>query len=258
VDELQAPVVSPDIYTEEYYRQNCAGHEDWSENEGAELSVYYRGILEYRVRLQPGDRLVDLGAGRGELVAAAVQAGAASAVGVEYAAAAVALAEKTLRAQGVEGRARVELGDARATGLPSGEADLVTLLDVVEHLAPAELDLTLVEARRLLRPGGRIVIHTLPNRLLYDVTYRIQRLAHPRWPRNPRGELERQMHVNEQTRGSLRRAISKAGFADVRVEYGMWRLDHLDPAAGRLWRRLARYRLTRALGAADLWGSGVA
>ncbi|MEA2124559.1 MAG: hypothetical protein QOI80_1341 [Solirubrobacteraceae bacterium] len=253
---LAPPAVSPEVYTEDYYRHHCGPHEDWSDREGAELSLYYRGVIAYRVGLRHGERLVDLGAGRGELLAAALHAGAASAVGVEYSAAAIALAEQTLRAQGVADRARILHGDVRATGLPAGEADVVTLLDVVEHLAPAELDDALREARRLLAPGGRLVVHTLPNRLIYDVTYRVQRLAHPRWPRNPRHELELQMHINEQTRGSLRRAVARAGFADVRVDYGEWDLDHLDPAAGRLWRRLARHRLTRPLGACDLWAFG--
>jgi 2-polyprenyl-3-methyl-5-hydroxy-6-metoxy-1,4-benzoquinol methylase len=253
--ELAPPAVSPDAYTEEYYRHHCGPHADWSAREGAELSPYYRGAIAYRVDLQPGERLVDLGAGRGELLAAAVHAGAASAVGIEYAQAAIDLAEATLRAQGVADRARIQLGDVRATGLPGGTADVVTLLDVVEHLAPAELAATFAEARRLLRPGGRVVVHTLPNRLLYDVTYRLQRLAHPRWPRNPRAALELQMHVNEQTRGSLRRELRRAGFADVSVAYGDWRLNHLDPAVGRLWQRLARNPLTRPLGAADLWAT---
>jgi SAM-dependent methyltransferase len=254
--ELAPPAVSPDAYTEEYYRHHCGPHADW--REGAELSPYYSGAIAFRVGLQEGERLVDLGAGRGELLAAAVHAGAATAIGIEYAQAAIALAETTLRAQGVADRARIQLGDVRATGLPGGEADVVTLLDVVEHLAGAELAATLAEARRLLRPGGRIVVHTLPNRLLYDITYRIQRLAHPRWPRDPRGELERQMHVNEQTRGSLRRALRGAGFGDVSVVYGDWRLDHLEQAAGRLWRRLAANPVTRPLGAADLWACGTA
>ena len=256
--ELAPPAVSPDVYTDDYYRHHCGPHEDWSAQEGAELSTYYRGAIAYQLELEPGERLVDLGAGRGELLAAAVHAGAASAVGIEYAPAAIELAEVTLRAQGVADRARIVLGDVRATGLPAGEADVVTLLDVVEHLAPDELEATLAEARRLLRAGGRLVVHTLPNRLIYDVTYRVHRLVHPRWPRNPRGELELQMHINEQTRGSLRRALRAAGFADVTVDYGVWHLDHLDPAVGRLWRRLARYRLTRPLGAADLWASGTA
>jgi cyclopropane fatty-acyl-phospholipid synthase-like methyltransferase len=38
------------------------------------------------------------------------------------------------------------------------------MLDVVEHLTPTELDRTLAQARRILAPGGRLYIHTFPNR----------------------------------------------------------------------------------------------
>ena len=141
-------------------------------------------------------------------------------------------------------------------------ADLVTLLDVVEHLSPDELDRALRESLRILRPGGRLLVHTLPNRLIYDVTYRWQRRLLPwrlrRWPADPRVELERVMHVNEQTRRSLLAAIRRAGFADASVEHGQWIHDGFvpDERARRLYRRLAKLPVTRALGAADLWGQG--
>lgn len=110
------------------------------------------------------------------------------------------------------------------------------------------------------RPGGRILVHTLPNRLIYDVTYRLQRHLVPgrssRWPRDPRVELEWLMHVNEQTRRSLAASLRRAGFAGVAVTHGEWIHDAFvpDERPRRLLRRLASHRLTRPLGAVDLWG----
>ncbi len=258
---LRPPKVPAEAYTETYYRHHCGPHDTWNEHEGRVIDGYYHGMVEH-LDLHRGERLVDLGAGRGELLVAAVQSGAACAVGVEYSLAAVALAERTLRLHGVGDRAKILHGDVRDTDLQSGDFDVVALLDVVEHLAPAELDETLAEARRLLKPGGRVAIHTLPNRLVYDVTYRMQRLARPSrrrtWPKNPRGELELEMHVNEQTLSSLRHVLMRAGFARVTVRRGQWVLDHMVPDEGakNLYRRLAAHRLTAALGAADLWGFG--
>lgn len=257
---MDAPLVPPSEYDETYYREWCAGHEAWTGSEGAEIDPLYPGSLA-RAGLTPGEVVVDLGTGRGELLAAAVAQGAARAHGIEYSPAAVRLAERTLAAHGIEDRADVRLADARAVPLPDATASLVTLLDVVEHLSPPELAAALSEAHRLLAPGGRVFVHTLPSRTLYEVTYRLQRLARPgrraRWPRDPRVELERRMHVNEQTVGSLRRALLSAGFSDVSVEPGEWIHAAFvpDPRARALYHRLAAHRLTRRFGAADLWAT---
>lgn len=259
--DLPDPVVPAGAYDESYYREWCMGYEEYNADPGAPIHGTYAYAL-LRAGLAPGETLVDIGTGRGELLALAMQQGAGRAVGLEYSEAAVALAHRTLEAHGVE--AEVLLADARAVPLEDGTADLVTLLDVVEHLSPDELHRALCEARRILRPGGRIVAHTFPNRLVYDVTYRVQRLLVPgrarRWPKQPRGEVEAMMHVNEQTRRSLGRALRRAGFAEVRVVHGELVYDGMvpleDAGARTLVHRLAAHRPTRALGRADLWARG--
>jgi ubiquinone/menaquinone biosynthesis C-methylase UbiE len=258
---LAPPAVAPTVYDGDYYTRWCAGHDDWVQSSGAVADALYAGSLD-RARLRPGEVLVDIGTGRGEALAVAVARGAAAAVGVAYSPSALGLARRTLQAAGVEGRAVVVGADARRLPLPDAVADLVTMLDVVEHLTPDELHHTLIEARRVLRPGGRVFAHTLPTRTVYQVTYRWQRLLVPgrrrRWPADPRVELERVMHVNEQTRRKLRRALLAAGFASVRVERGAWVHDSFvpDERARRLYHRLAAHRLTAPLGVADLWAEG--
>jgi cyclopropane fatty-acyl-phospholipid synthase-like methyltransferase len=221
VAALPPPAVPPDAYDEHYYRQVCAGADAWRASDGAEADPLYEGALRL-AGLRAGEVVVDVGCGRGELVAVAARLGAARAVGIEYAAAAVALARETLAAADARATAEVLEADARALPFETGTIDLVTMLDVVEHLAPAELAAALLEARRVLRPGGRVFIHTMPNALIFRVTYRFQRLLHRSWPANPRTEHERRMHVNEQTRGSLRRALRHAGFAAPDVWLGQW------------------------------------
>ncbi|MCW3039570.1 MAG: hypothetical protein JWM31_1475 [Solirubrobacterales bacterium] len=260
---LPDPVVPADAYDEAYYREWAMGYAEYNADPGAPIHGTYAYALQ-RARLAAGETLVDVGTGRGELLALAMQSGAARAVGLEYSEAAVALARQTVAAHGVG--AEVLLADARAVPLPDATADLVTMLDVVEHLSPEELHRALGEARRILKPGGRLLAHTFPNRLVYDVTYRLQRLAVPgrarRWPKEPRGEVEKSMHVNEQTRGSLARALRDAGFGQVEVAFGELILDQIvpleDARARTLVHRLAAHRLTRPLGRADLWASGLA
>ena len=256
---LPPPVVPADVYVEDYYRSCCGGHEAWSASGGGSSDGMYDAFLD-RAGFTAGQVLVDLGCGRGELLAAAVARGAARAVGVEYAESAVRLAEQTLDAQKAGERAEVVFGDVRAVPLPDGSADLVTLLDVVEHLAPAELDAALAEAHRLLRPGGRVLVHTMPNRAVYEVTYRalraLWRLGGRRWPRDPRNEWERLMHVNEQTVGSLRRAMRRSGLRDVQVEVGAWVYTDFVPSgrARRVYERLSTVPGARRLVLANLWG----
>jgi len=102
--------------------------------------------------------------------------------------------------------------DAARLPLPDGCADRVLWLDVVEHLRPWQVDATLREVRRILRPGGLVVIHTLPNRWALRWAYPWLRLAAPRLPRSPRSAYERAVHVNEQSPRSLARALGRAGF----------------------------------------------
>src|SRR6266851_619965 len=152
-DELAQPLVPPELYTEHYFRTCCGDHETWSRSSGREVGGIYSAILR-RAGLRPGQVVVDLGTGRGELLAVAVEQGAERAIGVEYAEAAVTLARQTLEVHGVTDRAEAILADARSVPLDDGTADLVTMLDVVEHLSPAELVRTLGEALRILKPGG--------------------------------------------------------------------------------------------------------
>lgn len=256
--DIAPPAVSPDEYDETYFRECNRGYDEWAASEGARVAGIYPGIL-HRVGFKAGETVVDLGTGRGELLAVAVQLGAERAIGVEYAEAAVRMAEQTIAVHGVGERATVHLADARSSPVEDACADLVTLLDVVEHLTPEELHRALLEAHRILKPGGRITIHTAPNRLIYDVTYRLQRALVPvrrrTWPADPRKPLELVMHVNEQTLGSLKKALREAGFIDVEASLGEWIYTDFVPSARakRTYGRLARLGPLAALGIGDLF-----
>lgn len=261
-DALPPPVVSPDVYDDDYFRHACGGSEVWRESGGTKADGIYPGSLT-RAGLRAGEVVVDIGTGRGELLAVAVKMGAARAVGVEYAEAAVAMANQTLEAHGVTDKAEVILADARAIPVDDATADLVTMLDVVEHLSPDELARTLQEARRVMKPGGRLLVHTFPTRTMYDVTYRWQRALVPgrrkTWPKEPRNEYELAMHINEQSVWSLAKALKAAGFASSKAELGEWVYTSWlkDQRAAKLYSRLAKvpFKPIRALGVSNLWGS---
>jgi ubiquinone/menaquinone biosynthesis C-methylase UbiE len=258
--DLQSPAVSPRVYDAHYYRELCVGSDVWTRSDGAAAHPVYDYSLD-AAGLRAGEALVDIGTGRGELVAAAMARGAKWAIGVEYSLDAVAMGQQTLTARGVSGAAAVVLADARQLPLPDRTADLVTMLDVVEHLSHDELSAALREARRILRPGGRLVVHTYPTSTLYDVTYRGLAAIWPRnrnrWPRDPRNDWERLMHVNEQSQRGLRRSLTAAGFERVDVSHGgVVYLDFVPSHhARRALQLLARVPWVRRLVLADLWAT---
>jgi SAM-dependent methyltransferase len=149
-----------------------------------------------------GERVLDLGCGTGRFVAALRDAGA-DAVGVE-------LAETALR------RARVNApgADLRlvepdgSLPLDHGSVDLVWCSEVLEHV-PDTAHL-LLEARRVLRSGGRLLVTVPYHGRVKNVLIALLRFdAHF----DPLGQ-----HLRFYTAGSLRTALERSGFAAVQVE----------------------------------------
>lgn len=251
------PAVDAAQYDETYFLCASEGYREFAASRGRRLGPRFRKALSL-AEVRPEQRILDVGCGRGELVLRCARLGA-FATGVDYSQTALAIAREALASHParVQERAAFALMDARRLTFAGASFDTVLMTDVVEHLAPPELAAALTEARRVLRPGGRLVVHTSPNRLLLDRVYpaytrRVhQALAAPcrllRYrdavfspdlpvaPRFPRTEYERRLHVNEQTGDSLRAAVEGAGFDIERLLY--WE-PHIYPTRLSLRLRL--------------------
>jgi SAM-dependent methyltransferase len=216
-----ASPVRQDSYSEGYFRTCCGGfagaeYERFIASRGKEiperLAIPLRLAGEFA-----GLRILDVGTGRGEVAAVSRLRGAWSA-GCDYAKASLALAGSTLTA--VTGSAGALCrNDVKSLPFQSGTFDLVFLLDVVEHLHPWELRQCLQDCCRVMRPGGRLIIHTNPNRwyrvglnlLRYRQALRDRVLPRPLWLRFEEDEVTRVVHVNHQSVWSLWRGLRAAG-----------------------------------------------
>ncbi|MER6329350.1 methyltransferase domain-containing protein [Streptomyces sp. NPDC001034] len=118
-------------------------------------------LLVERARIRPGDRILDVGCGRGHVLFPAAEATGpgGSVVGIDLAPAMVSL---TAEAAADLPHVTVALGDAAAPDFPDDEFDLI-LAGLVIFFLP-EPDQALLEYRRLLRPGGRLAFSTFGRR----------------------------------------------------------------------------------------------
>jgi ubiquinone/menaquinone biosynthesis C-methylase UbiE len=164
-----------------------------------------RELPDYELRrrflvahLRPGLRVLDLGSGGGEFTAAIAAAGA-QVIGAEVAETAILAAQRTYP----DGDFRLVPFDGE---LPFDDAafELVWASEVIEHVADTHKWLT--EVRRVLAPGGRLLITTPGHgrgRLLLGG---VERYA------PPLGD-----HLHLYTRGSLRQVLTDLRFSEVQV-----------------------------------------
>jgi len=208
--------IPPEAYDADYFLRECEGHEAFLRTKGRELPARLESALALAGDLA-GLRVLDLGCGRGELLRYCVDQGSVAVTGADYASAALGLAVQVLD----PGEGLVMRADVERLPFQDASYDLAFSLDLVEHLYPQQLDHMFAETWRVLAPGGRLIVHTMPSIWYYRYGYPlyrfVQRLRGVRLPRDPR-DRHRRVHVNEQSVLMLRKSLRRAGFdADVRL-----------------------------------------
>ena len=120
-----------------------------------------RNKLEHvcrKLRLQPGERLLDIGCGWGALVCWAARHYGVRAHGITLSRAQFDYARRRIRAEGLQDRVTVELRDYRDLAV-EGTYDKVSSVGMFEHVGLANLPTYLASVRRVLRPGGLFLNH---------------------------------------------------------------------------------------------------
>ena len=126
----------------------------------AGMSDGWRRWAVRQLQLRPGAEVVDLMCGTGELWPhLAPRLGPDGCLtGVDASGAMLARAAGRMGSMMPPGRGRLVQADALATPLPAGFADAVVCSFGLKTLAPARWPALVAEARRLLRPAGRLVL----------------------------------------------------------------------------------------------------
>lgn len=200
---------------------------------GSWLNAYlarptYR-LMAAGLDLTPEDDVLDVACGSGDFLA--VHAAQARRVaGIDLSEGKVALARERLANRIASGAAQVVQGDA--ANLPWEEATFsaVTCMDAFEYF-PAP-DRVLAEVRRVLRPGGRIVM-----------------TMGMKWPHGrPERLLGRMADFDYADEAAVRTLVEDAGFGEVSISYGqVGGENRLANLAWRLALGSDEHRLVRAV-----------
>lgn len=219
--------VSPDNYSKEYFLSKCGGYEEWQKSKGFELEPRLKKSLEL-ARIKEGMKVLDFGCGRGEItIQSAIHK--ADVIGIDYSKDAIELAKSSVNMlpSDVKKRIALRLSNSKILPFEDNTFDIIFFLDVMEHLYPEELYFLLKEFNRVLKPNGRIIIHTAPNKNFqkYGAKYYYlsRRLISPLFKVIYKKEMDikklieteedRLVHVNTQTKKTVYKYLKKSGFA---------------------------------------------
>ena len=138
------------VYSCAYFE---SGSEDIDTAQTAKLDLICR-----KLRLAPGQRLLDIGCGWGALIRHAAAHYGARALGITLSAPQADLATQRIREAGLSDRCTIQVRDYRS--LPDEAAfDKVVSVGMVEHVGRSHLGAYFAKAFRVLAPGGVLLNH---------------------------------------------------------------------------------------------------
>ncbi|HEX4384219.1 MAG TPA: class I SAM-dependent methyltransferase [Myxococcales bacterium] len=133
-----------------YWKDVDSRHYEWQV--GAAYISQEDSALIDELRVEDGQRVLEIGCGEGaNLRRLQARAPGARLVGADFSRAKTAFVARTLNLPAI-------CSDATALPIAGGSFDAVLVRDLLHHIAPEARIKVLAEARRVLRPGGRITV----------------------------------------------------------------------------------------------------
>ncbi|MBF0557139.1 MAG: class I SAM-dependent methyltransferase [Nitrospirae bacterium] len=218
---------------------DCGGYKSFKASRGKCLDDMRLQIVYNLAQPLAGKKVLDVGCGRGELAFACAQEGA-DATGVDYSQSAVDIANNYYSGY-IGSNLRFVCKDILELTSEHHSFDIVLATDVIEHIPENEFGTFLQTIRSLMGISGKFIIHTSPNKLMYQHFYERKRQMAKEigtyLPENPRSYYEDLVHVNEQTPAALTHSLGGV-FPHVLV----WS-THLPDAVGSLSATLSHEEL---------------
>jgi 2-polyprenyl-3-methyl-5-hydroxy-6-metoxy-1,4-benzoquinol methylase len=196
-------------YDENYFLTDCGGYDTFKRSRGMQLDERLCTIFAL-VNPRPGEKILDVGCGRGEL-SHALSGSGASVVGIDYSESAVTIARKSFSGN-TTGKLHYICDDFLRHDF-TGQFDKVIAADFIEHIDQAYLDQVLKKISLIVGKKGVVIMHTLPNKLNITYNYRNNRNMIRKLggyiPKNPRTFYEDLLHLHEQSPASLNRSLKR-------------------------------------------------
>jgi 2-polyprenyl-3-methyl-5-hydroxy-6-metoxy-1,4-benzoquinol methylase len=199
-------------------------HPYWSQSRVGMYRQFARRFVAGRT-----GRLLDMGSGLGFFLKEMTEYRDWDSYGCEISPAAVRYAQEQLKLPNV---LCTRLADA---ALPEESFDIITMWDVLDHiLAP---DPVLTRCHALLKEGGMCFIRT-PNIAMHLPRARLKKLVFGMRPGI--GYLQARDHMHHYSTSTLRRLLTRNGFADVAFVHlrPVDSLNHRDSAMARAMREV--------------------
>lgn len=156
-------IVPPELYDQDYYLKGNDGFREYLDGLDTNMHDKFKRVWKF-VDVKEGDKVLDLGCGRGELVYYAAKCGA-KVLGLDYSEDAIKIARETVKGLPTEMQSDVVLvaGTAEDFDFPD-IYDYVFMVETAEHMHEWQLRQLILKMRKHLKPGGQWIL-TTPNYL---------------------------------------------------------------------------------------------